>query len=83
MLVKVGARIGRLVWVDIACIDQENSADKMDEIGRQAAIFRKVKFAYIWFYAVPMVSLEAGANSFSEGPHSAKRRSHARKDSRL
>lgn len=31
----------RFVWLDVACIDQENYPVKMDEIGRQAGIFAK------------------------------------------
>ncbi|KAG8531428.1 uncharacterized protein KY384_003057 [Bacidia gigantensis] len=36
------------VWIDIACIDQENEALKATEIGRQAAIFKNATHAYIW-----------------------------------
>ena len=36
------------VWVDIACIDQEDHRVKMDEIGKQADIFRGAKAAFIW-----------------------------------
>lgn len=35
-------------WIDVACIDQEDDEVKMSEIGRQAAIFRKAKYAYVW-----------------------------------
>ncbi|KAI1758358.1 heterokaryon incompatibility protein-domain-containing protein [Xylaria castorea] len=35
-------------WVDIACIDQENVKIKMDEVGRQASIFRAAKWAFVW-----------------------------------
>ena len=37
-----------LVWVDIACIDQENIDVKMDEIGKQADIFSQASQVYIW-----------------------------------
>lgn len=37
-----------LVWVDIACIDQENLDVKMDEIGKQCDIFRLAGQVYIW-----------------------------------
>lgn len=47
-------------WVDIACIDQENITVKMDEIGRQAAIFREAAFAYVWLSRIPLqASFEA------------------------
>ncbi|KUI67248.1 hypothetical protein VM1G_03522 [Cytospora mali] len=39
---RVLERIGetsRFVWLDIACIDQEDHAVKLDEVGRQAGIF--------------------------------------------
>ncbi|KAL9064115.1 MAG: hypothetical protein Q9161_009086 [Pseudevernia consocians] len=36
------------VWIDIACIDQENERIKAYEIGRQAAIFANAKSVYIW-----------------------------------
>ena len=36
------------VWIDIACIDQEDERVKAIEIGRQAAIFANAKRAYIW-----------------------------------
>lgn len=35
-------------WVDVACIDQENHLIKMDEVGRQASIFRNASRAYVW-----------------------------------
>ena len=36
------------VWIDVACIDQENERIKAIEIGRQAAIFANAKSVYIW-----------------------------------
>lgn len=35
-------------WIDIACIDQESDAIKMDEVGRQASIFRKASNVFVW-----------------------------------
>lgn len=35
-------------WIDIACIDQENDAIKMDEVGKQASIFRKASNVFVW-----------------------------------
>ena len=35
-------------WIDIACIDQENRIVKMEEVGRQAAIFRRAGQAFAW-----------------------------------
>ena len=36
------------MWVDITCIDQEHYEIKMDEIGKQAEIFRRASQAYVW-----------------------------------
>lgn len=36
------------VWIDIACIDQRREKDKMQEVGRQAIIFKRARRAYIW-----------------------------------
>ncbi|KAL2833485.1 heterokaryon incompatibility protein-domain-containing protein [Aspergillus pseudoustus] len=36
------------VWVDIACIDQEYLPMKMEEIGKQADIFRGAERTFIW-----------------------------------
>ncbi|CAD0113976.1 unnamed protein product [Aureobasidium uvarum] len=35
-------------WIDVCCIDQEDSATKMYEIGRQAGIFKQATHAYGW-----------------------------------
>lgn len=43
----------RFAWVDVACIDQENYADKMAEIGRQAGIFANAHAAFVWLWTVP------------------------------
>ena len=36
------------VWVDIACIDQQDPVVKTDEIGKQAAIFRRASKVFAW-----------------------------------
>ncbi|KAL8811732.1 MAG: hypothetical protein Q9200_001565 [Gallowayella weberi] len=44
-------QIGRqhdYVWIDIACIDQKREKEKMQEVGRQAAIFKGAQKAYVW-----------------------------------
>ncbi|KAJ4411684.1 hypothetical protein N0V82_008959 [Gnomoniopsis sp. IMI 355080] len=63
VLIRVGERTGGLVWVDIACIDQENYAVKMDEIGRQAGIFQNASFAYVWLWTLPKVTLKASVDT--------------------
>ncbi|KAL8364193.1 hypothetical protein RB601_009772 [Gaeumannomyces tritici] len=41
------------VWLDVACIHQEDRAEKMDEIGRQAAIFDRALDSFIWLSRLP------------------------------
>lgn len=36
------------VWIDIACIDQKREKEKMQEVGRQASIFKVARRAYVW-----------------------------------
>lgn len=36
------------IWIDIACIDQNREKEKMEEIGRQASIFKGARQAYVW-----------------------------------
>ena len=36
------------LWLDVACIDQNNGPQKMAEIGRQAAIFRGAQNVFVW-----------------------------------
>jgi hypothetical protein len=35
-------------WIDIACIDQENSEAQAEEVGRQASIFKNAGHVYVW-----------------------------------
>lgn len=44
------------IWLDIACIDQENEAIKMDEVNNQAAIYRRAHNVYAWM--VPWTTSE-------------------------
>ncbi|KAI0190485.1 hypothetical protein EV127DRAFT_430402 [Xylaria flabelliformis] len=42
------------IWVDVACIDQRpESPQKMQEIGRQAKIFRGASQAFVWLLPLP------------------------------
>ena len=50
----------RLAWVDVACIDQEDNAVKMDEVGRQAGIFANAQKVFIWLWTLPPSALQAG-----------------------
>lgn len=47
------------VWIDVACIDQENYTVKMDEAGRQGGIFANAKYVYVWLWTLSLASLEA------------------------
>lgn len=38
----------KYVWIDIACIDQKREKEKMEEVGRQAIIFKGARQAYVW-----------------------------------
>lgn len=40
----------RFLWIDVACIDQENIAAKMEEIGGQAGIFANATHAFVWLW---------------------------------
>lgn len=39
-------------WIDVACIDQDDYAVKMDEIGRQAGIFANAHHVYAWLWTL-------------------------------
>ena len=44
-------QVGRdveFIWVDVACIHQENDNEKTEEVSRQAGIFKNAHKAYIW-----------------------------------
>lgn len=64
---RVGTGVS-YVWIDVACIDQETRQVKMDEVGKQAAIFDKADCAHVWLSQIHtmdlaryMVQLEAAA----------------------
>lgn len=40
----------RFLWLDIACIDQEDEKTKMEEVGRQAGIFANAGMASAWLW---------------------------------
>lgn len=51
------------VWIDIACIDQENEDVKMDEIGNQMGIFKKARRVYSWLTRTSTNRLQECVNS--------------------
>lgn len=71
-LTNIVNRVGNgapYVWIDVACIDQEPSQVKMDEVGKQAVIFDKADSAHVWLSQIRtidlaryMVQLEATKN---------------------
>ena len=40
------------LWLDVACIDQNNGPQKLAEIGRQAAIFHGAQRVFVWLTKV-------------------------------
>lgn len=46
-------------WIDVMCIDQEDYAVKMDEIGRQAGIFANADRVYVWLWTLNRISMES------------------------
>jgi hypothetical protein len=44
------------IWLDVACIDQENDVVKMDEINKQAEIYRRARRVFAWM--VPWTTRE-------------------------
>jgi len=41
------------LWLDVACIDQENEEVKMSEVARQTGIFHGAREAYAWLHSLP------------------------------
>ncbi|KAK8043908.1 hypothetical protein PG994_012746 [Apiospora phragmitis] len=57
-VIKKMGEINDFAWIDVVCIDQENYAVKMDEIGRQVGIFAKADRVYVWLWTQPLVRLQ-------------------------
>lgn len=56
------ARGVEFVWVDVACIHQEDKIQKAIEIGKQAGIFRNAYRAFIWLNEYPESEITAYAD---------------------
>ncbi|KAF2122751.1 heterokaryon incompatibility protein-domain-containing protein [Lophiotrema nucula] len=54
------------LWIDIACIDQENRADKMKEISNQASIFFKAEKVFVWLHQWDHEKLEEQVGNMNE-----------------
>lgn len=48
----------QFLWLDIACIDQENDVVKLFEVGRQAVIFQHAESAFVWLSRTCFEDLE-------------------------
>ena len=46
--IRLAGKGVNFIWLDIACIDQDDPVVKMDEIGKQAAIFRRATKVFVW-----------------------------------
>lgn len=57
-MLRKAAGSNRFIWVDIACIDQDNYAVKMEEVGRQAGIFANADQAFVWIWTLPGTALQ-------------------------
>lgn len=53
-------------WIDIACIDQENVPVKMDEVGRQASIFKQAAKSYVWLSHLSQNTLRDSYGALAE-----------------
>lgn len=51
----------RFLWLDVACIDQENHAAKMEEVGRQAGIFANAGITFVWLWTIPFEVLQSNS----------------------
>lgn len=48
----------RFIWLDVACIDQQNEAAKMEEVAKQTGIFANAHQAFIWLWTIPTETLK-------------------------
>lgn len=53
----------RFLWLDIACIDEEDRAVKMEEVGRQGGIFSNADPWFIWLWTIPTAALQSSARA--------------------
>lgn len=53
----------RFLWLDVACIDQEDYAAKMEEIGRQAGIFANAGMTFVWLWTVVLEALQSSSET--------------------
>ena len=53
------------IWIDIACIDQKREKIKMQEVGRQASIFKGARQAYVWLNKQEPEALNKGMQNLN------------------
>jgi hypothetical protein len=81
----------KLLWLDIACIDQDHPPSTIDEIGRQAQIFFQAEETFIWLTQLDAGDLRrvtsgleacfTGTLHTQDGPRRLKKRLHVALDS--
>lgn len=55
----------RFLWLDVACIDQENDSAKMEEVGRQTGIFANAAQAFVWLWTIPTEKLKSSIETIA------------------
>ncbi|KAF2112064.1 hypothetical protein BDV96DRAFT_168175 [Lophiotrema nucula] len=51
------------IWLDVACIDQEQEEVKMSEVARQVGIFHGAMNAYAWLHSLPACEVDEGCQA--------------------
>jgi hypothetical protein len=51
--------MAQFLWLDVACIDQNNGPQKDIEIGRQAKIFQGAQHVFVWLTKLTQADLES------------------------
>jgi hypothetical protein len=69
-LIQQTCRLGaaedvEFLWLDLACIDQQDGPQKMEEIGRQAGIYRGAQSVFIWLTTARLQELTRVLQSLS------------------
>ena len=54
------------VWIDVACVDQQQNQAIMAEIQREPQIFLRASKAFVWLVDFPSGDLEADLNTIAE-----------------
>ncbi|KAJ4391870.1 hypothetical protein N0V93_005490 [Gnomoniopsis smithogilvyi] len=73
----------RFLWLDIACIDQEDYKTKMEEVGRQAGIFANAGMAFTWLWTASTEKLRVTLEDVFESRQISKPIDSAMPDSKV